>query len=102
MRDLWRRCSRAAPSSGVGQPSPDQAVLQKSSAAETAGAASRESFRRAATAAPTADSYSGLPFEPDYDTGGPEGPGAHLAIVPGTRWCGNGNIATDYDDLGMW
>nr|KAG5707021.1 hypothetical protein BaRGS_019626 [Batillaria attramentaria] len=28
------------------------------------------------------------------------GPGSSLAIVPGTKWCGKGNVAKTFDDLG--
>ena len=108
VHDMWRRClltaaQSSAPPSGAqrGLPTDHRTVLQKSSHT-TAAALGKSSGRRAAAANTTSDpAFAGLPFEPDYNPTDPEGPGAHLAIVPGTRWCGNGNIASSYEDLGM-
>ncbi|KAL3857992.1 hypothetical protein ACJMK2_012611 [Sinanodonta woodiana] len=47
------------------------------------------------------DTFDGMPFKPDYKTGQPDGNGAHLAIFPGTKWCGYENNAKDMNDLGV-
>ena len=109
VHDMWRRClltatqSSAPPSRAQrGLPTDHRTVLQKSSHT-TAAALGKSSGRRAAAANTTSDpAFAALPFKPDYNPTDPEGPGAHMAIMPGTRWCGNGNIASSYEDLGMW
>ncbi|KAK7478264.1 hypothetical protein BaRGS_00030522 [Batillaria attramentaria] len=55
--------------------------------------------RKRATPSDVID-YSGQPFPPDFSSGSPTGPGSSLAIVPGTKWCGKGNVAKTFDDLG--
>jgi len=42
----------------------------------------------------------GQPFDPDFGTGSPSGPGSHFAIYPGTKWCGYENVAKNMTDLG--
>lgn len=41
------------------------------------------------------------PFTPEK-TGDPAGKTFNPAIFPGTKWCGLNNIATSYNDLGMY
>lgn len=48
------------------------------------------------------DNKSTMPFAPEK-TGQPAGPGASgIGIFPGTKWCGLGNEADTYADLGCY
>lgn len=70
----------------------------------------RETWRRCLQAGITSDGPARraaattempfTPFPPKLHTAHPDGPNSHVAIAPGTKWCGKGNVASSYDDLG--
>ncbi|KAL8605077.1 hypothetical protein ACOMHN_018878 [Nucella lapillus] len=91
IQDLLQRCAVKDP----------DAIFQQNSLPDlrASGNNQRQLNKRGEKASFTTGSY--LPFQPEK-TGEPQGAGSHKTVMTGTLWCGTGNNAETYDDLGKF